>query len=300
MNLLFVTDIHGNVNVLRKLAELDEDVDVLLLGGDITPKMFVSIINYGNMIMVKGAEGVKINTEGEAVAYKEFMLRKGYVAWYGTAEEFYELDKREYTFNVQKRFLRYAIETLEKRFKKIFFILGNDDDERLGMESFEHAKNINEKVFYDDESGMEFVGFSYVPITPFHSSFELHESEIKIKLESMLDLITDIKNSIWLFHSPPYNSGLDLCIELDKQLKPVIKKNTPSFVNVGSKAIRYVIEEHKPKLFLCGHIHESAGIRYLNSTPCVNPGSESYSDLLRLAFITLDNMKIRKIQIWKI
>ena len=41
-------------------------------------------------------------------------------------------------------------------------------------------------------------------------------------------------------------------------------------IHLGAYAVRDVIRKHEPALFVCGHIHESAGIAYLGNTKCVN------------------------------
>jgi len=44
-------------------------------------------------------------------------------------------------------------------------------------------------------------------------------------------------------------------------------------VKLGSKAARKAIEEYQPKVFLCGHIHESLEATWIGNTLCMNPGS---------------------------
>ncbi len=68
---------------------------------------------------------------------------------------------------------------------------------------------------------------------------------------------------ILVSHAPPRGT------KTDKALK--IK-------HVGSTAVRQVIEERKPSIVLCGHIHESRNTDYLGETLLVNPGkfSEGY------------------------
>lgn len=63
----------------------------------------------------------------------------------------------------------------------------------------------------------------------------------------------DLANSVWLFHSPPYQTDLDRAA-LDRQSID----HVPLDVNIGSIAIRRFIEAQQPPLTLHGHVHESA------------------------------------------
>jgi hypothetical protein len=62
-----------------------------------------------------------------------------------------------------------------------------------------------------------------------------------------------LAGSIWLFHSPPYQTLLDRAA-LDGQYID----HVPLDVHVGSVAIRRFIERHQPVVSLHGHIHEAA------------------------------------------
>jgi Icc-related predicted phosphoesterase len=62
---------------------------------------------------------------------------------------------------------------------------------------------------------------------------------------------------ILLTHTPPYNSGVDRLYSGEV---------------VGSKALRNFLEEFKPLLHVCGHVHESRGVSTLGRTTVVNPG----------------------------
>jgi Icc-related predicted phosphoesterase len=89
------------------------------------------------------------------------------------------------------------------------------------------------------------------------------------------------------FHCPPYGSGLDVAPELDETLKPVIRGGRPSFIPVGSKAVRDAIKRYQPVVALHGHIHESRAAQKIGSTMCLNPGSDYSADLLRGAVVDI-------------
>lgn len=87
----------------------------------------------------------------------------------------------------------------------------------------------------------------------------------------------DLKNSlkkvskinIILSHVPPY--GI-----LDKTEENNYLKLPQG--NVGSKILREFIEDRKPKLVVCGHIHEAIGKIKLGETLIINPGEKSIID----------------------
>ena len=63
----------------------------------------------------------------------------------------------------------------------------------------------------------------------------------------------DPGTSVWLLHTPPYQTDLDRAGLDGKTIDHV-----PLDVHVGSVAVRQLIEERQPLLTLHGHVHESA------------------------------------------
>jgi Icc-related predicted phosphoesterase len=101
--------------------------------------------------------------------------------------------------------------------------------------------------------GIEFYGLgAAVPETPFGSwSFDLNEEEARRLLVSCPS------GAILVTHSPPQG----------------VVDRTARGDRIGSAAIREVIEQKRPALAVCGHIHDSAGQSgELQRTPVVNAG----------------------------
>ncbi|MDT8271995.1 MAG: metallophosphoesterase, partial [Desulfomonilia bacterium] len=74
--------------------------------------------------------------------------------------------------------------------------------------------------------------------------------------------LRDPRKTICVFHSPPYDSGLDTLFD-----------GSP----IGSRAVRRFIDDNQPLISLHGHIHEAPYLsgsfhRALNRTVSVNPG----------------------------
>jgi len=91
-----------------------------------------------------------------------------------------------------------------------------------------------------------------VPVTPFPWSFDLSEREADEKLADCPE------GCVLVVHSPP---------------KGYVDKTHGR--HLGSEAILATIETRRPKLAVCGHIHEAWGQEAtIGSTPVVNLGPE--------------------------
>jgi len=117
--------------------------------------------------------------------------------------------------------------------------------------------------------------------TPWDTEREYSEEELAERIAAIVEPAPDGVPMIFNFHNPPYNSGLDTAAELDDQLRPVIRGGRPSFIPVGSKAVREAISKYQPTVGLHGHIHESRAAQKIGQTLCLNPGSDYSADLLR-------------------
>ncbi|MBR4125887.1 MAG: metallophosphoesterase family protein [Victivallales bacterium] len=67
----------------------------------------------------------------------------------------------------------------------------------------------------------------------------------------------DIRIDILVTHAPPHGFGADVI---------------PNGMHVGSHAVKRLAEMTRPRLHLCGHIHEASGVFDENDTLLVNPG----------------------------
>ena len=100
--------------------------------------------------------------------------------------------------------------------------------------------------------GAEFYGLGAgIPVTPWEWSFDLDDEAAAEKLAACPE------NAILVLHSPPR----DHC------------DGNGSGMHFGSPALRRTIEEKRPRLAVCGHIHESWGCEsQLGETPVRNLG----------------------------
>ena len=103
-----------------------------------------------------------------------------------------------------------------------------------------------------------------------------------------------MKNCIFNFHCPPYDSGIDVAPRLGKDLKPVVVPGTGvEMVPVGSTAVRKSIEKYQPLIGLHGHIHEARGETKIGRTVCYNPGSEYGEGVLRGIIVNIDEKSVK-------
>jgi len=240
----FTSDLHGKVeryrSLFRKIAE--EKPKAVFLGGDLLPS------------------GLFAFTSANEVPddFTEFIFEN----------------------------LRTLKKKLGSHYPSIFTILGNDDGRAIevafkdadkeGLFKYAH----NRKVVFN---GFQVFGYSCIPPTPFmlkdwerydvsqyvdpgcippeEGAFSVPIDKKRLKYETIQkDLAKlcdkeDLSSSIFLFHSPPYQTKLDRAALDGKFIDHV-----PLDVHVGSIAIKRFIESKKPKISLHGHVHESTSI----------------------------------------
>ena len=241
----FVSDLHGSIERYNKLFQkIEEEVPVaVFFGGDLLPSglfLFTSDSNAPENFI-------------------EDVIKKGFL----------KLKKK-----------------LKTQYPRIFIILGNDDSradedsfingEMEGLWEYVHNKKVKFGDFY-------VYGYSYVPPTPFlmkdwerydvsryvdpgcthpdegsRSVFVKKDIIIYSTIKEDIELLvgnSDVSKSIFLFHTPPYQTKLDRAALDGKKFEHV-----PLDVHVGSIAVQRFINSKQPLITLHGHIHESASI----------------------------------------
>jgi Icc-related predicted phosphoesterase len=103
-------------------------------------------------------------------------------------------------------------------------------------------------------------GVSAAPLSPLHTPYELPDEELARRAEAGLADVKECRVRILCPHAPPYGTACD---------------RIRSGENVGSPALRALVEREAPDVVLCGHIHESRAIDWLGSSQIVNPGPVS-------------------------
>jgi len=233
----FVSDLHGKMSRYEALFRLikKEKPDFVFIGGDLLPHR-----SFKNT-----------NVSGESNFFSEFLVRK---------------------FNTLR-------DKLDCNYPEIFLIPGNDDSKSDFIAAAEGEKeglwrNIHNQCVVIGKYRL--YGYSCVPPTPFrnkdwdrydisktvapgciappdgyYSVPPAHDPENDTIQQDILKLVNDddLENGIFLFHSPPFDTALDMAAT-----------GFSNYEHVGSKAIRQFIETKQPYFTMHGHIHESAGI----------------------------------------
>jgi Icc-related predicted phosphoesterase len=205
-------------------------------------------------------------------------------------------------------FLRVSLTALKNDLKEdypvIIAILGNDDPAYTAP-LFEELHSDGLMKYLQNTlisvNGYQAAGYPFVPPTPFMlKDWEKYDvsryvprdsvspeegirtvdvpeniikySTIAFDLNVLSREIIDFRKSIFLFHSPPYET------DLDKMMGRDITGNI-ELGSTGSIAIRRFIEKYQPLLTLHGHIHESSTLSgnwqdEIGSTKCYSAAYE--------------------------
>lgn len=304
----FASDIHGSERVFKKFinAAAFYKADALVLGGDITGKIIVPIVEESDQTytLYNLNETVPISTSADLEIHEHNIRSSGYYPFRTTRQEYEDL--KQDPEKLDRVFMRLMIESLtgwmelaNDRLKntsvRCFISPGNDD--RLEIDSVlqdcgDSVINPEGKVANIDEHH-EMISLGFSNITPWKAPRDIPDDELGQKIEQLAPSVEDMRNCIFNFHCPPYGSGLDTAPKLDEDLSPKVAYGQMEIGPVGSKAVRKSIEKHQPMLGLHGHIHESRGALNIGRTLCINPGSEYSSGILRGAIINLDRTKVR-------
>jgi Icc-related predicted phosphoesterase len=131
----------------------------------------------------------------------------------------------------------------------VFAVPGNGDRdflERIFGDRFIHGKRA------EMGEGLNLVGFGFSPPTPFHTPLEFPEE----KLYGWMKGLPIDGNTILLTHAPPYG------------IMDEVRGG-----HAGSTAVKRIMEEKRPLLNACGHIHEREGVGKLGETPVLKVGA---------------------------
>ncbi|MBN8868364.1 MAG: metallophosphoesterase [Solirubrobacterales bacterium] len=290
VRLFYASDIHGTEVLWRKFlnAARSYDSQVLVMGGDLTGKAVIPLVEKGDGYEVE-LFGERQSVSGEEqVAELERQIRgKGMYPHRMTAGEVDRVarmseDEREDWFaevmlKTFDQWLDLAGERLAGSGARCFVMPGNDDPPGVA-EAIVESEGVEEC----DSKLVEFNGYTMVSLgysnpTPFDSPREISEDEIYRRVSDLADQSPDISRCIFNLHVPPYDSQLDTAPELDEDLQVVMAGSEPKQIPVGSTAVRELIEEYQPLLSLHGHVHESAGATRIGRTLAINPGSDYHT-----------------------
>jgi Icc-related predicted phosphoesterase len=152
--------------------------------------------------------------------------------------------------------------------KPVLAVRGNMDREGVDRWLSERGWNLHGAGRVVGDVG--FHGLGGGPHSPFSTPFELAGADARHLLDQGHEQIASRNLRVLISHAPPKDTKLD---------------RTIMGLHVGSPEVRALLEEKKPALCICGHIHESPGEDAIGETLCVNLGPYKSG---RYAIINID------------
>jgi Icc-related predicted phosphoesterase len=303
----FITDVHGSTRCFKKFLNAAKfyKADILVLGGDLTGKVLIPIVDQGNGTYRCRFEGNELSLRNRKEV-DEVVARatdSGLYTRILTQKEFDEVsaDPKSVTAAFNKAmvdrvadWMHIAEERLGNTDVKCYISPGNDDlfDVDPVLSSSSYVINPEEKVVSIDGEH-EMITLGYTNHTPWHSPREVDEEELGRKIESLAAGISNMKTAIFNIHVPPINTPIDRAPMVDENLKVVVRAGQVQMTSAGSTACKAAIENHQPMLGIHGHIHESHGFVMIGRTLCANPGSDYGEGVLRGFLTEIEGDKIK-------
>jgi Icc-related predicted phosphoesterase len=305
--LLYATDFHGSDAFFRKFlaAGLQYQAQALIVGGDVTGKAMIPVVHQGG----GRYEGFLFNrreqpsTAAELEKLKQTISNVGFYPLVLEKDEAAALEADPAALSLRfehamaervRQWLALADEKLSPRRIRLYFMPGNDDLHSIDsvIDEFPNIANPDgRRLWIDDDH--ELVGLSNANMTPWRCARDLEEDELERKLEAVAALLERPATALMALHVPPYDSGIDVCPELDENLKIVARGGQVLMKPVGSPAVRRLIERVQPLVTLHGHIHEAPGHTRLGRTLCINPGSEYAEGIMKAAILNLERDRVK-------
>jgi Icc-related predicted phosphoesterase len=301
MKVFFATDIHGSEICWRKFlnAAAFYQADMVVLGGDVTGKVLVPILDMsGHWEVTFGGQRLRLETRTELDEIQRKIRNRGSYPAVMSTDELDALNEAD--GSVDRRFTQEMTRGLDRwldmadgklRGGDIPCILngGNDDIWEIDdiIEASPCVSFAESKVL--DIGGFYLASMGWTNPTPWNTFREAPEEVLATKIDSIVSQIPDMGRAVFNFHAPPYGTGLDEAPALDDKLRPI--HGGAVMKPVGSVAVRAAIEKYQPTLSVHGHIHESRGVTKLGRTLSMNPGSSYTDGVLQGAILDLNEKK---------
>jgi Icc-related predicted phosphoesterase len=303
VRLFFATDIHGSDICWKKFLNAGKfyQADVLILGGDMTGKALVPIVELpdGRYKATLLQQEFILQNEDEVRDMERRVGSRGYYPFRTTQQQLADFaadpTKVEAFFHQQmlhvvEQWMNLADERLRGTGLRCFVCPGNDDGFEVdAVLRQSQCVQLAEGKVVELGDGFTMISTGWSNVTPWKTYRECSESEMAGKIEAMIDSGLDMRRTVFNFHCPPYGSNLDEAAEVDAELN--VKHAGRSLVPVGSTAVRDAIVKYQPVLSLHGHIHEGKGAARLGKTLAINPGSMYEQGVLQGAVIDLHPRK---------
>lgn len=309
--IFFASDLHGSEICFRKFvnAAAFYKADVLLLGGDISGKIVVPLVESGKdtyrarlhgsdeIVQADGLEEFEKRAWNSGL-YTRRMTPDEYQNYVDHPEQLDELFNQVVATTV-KRWIDFAHSRLAGTDVVILNAPGNDDppvvDDVLREHGDERFQFVEGQVV-EVAPGHEMINTGYTNQTPWDTHREYSEEQIQLHLKEMTSQLQHPETAIFNIHVPPFDSRLDTAPLLDDTLAVKTSAGTQLTTPVGSTAVREAIDAVQPLVTLHGHIHESGGAVRLGRTVAINAGSEYGEGVLRGVLVTVGGGRLLRHQ----
>ena len=304
-----MTDIHGSEICWRKFLNAGPfyGADVVIVGGDVTGKAMVPIVERGGHWEASLQDQLEVlQTEEDVRAFETRVMNRGYYPIRVSDEEYRHMqededavDKRfkEVMLEGTERWIAMADEKLKGKVHRVVVCPANDD-----MFEIDPILQSGHVVEFGGEEPLELEGYQLLSYgwtnpTPWDTFRELPEEELGKRVDEIVAQVTDPGRTIFNFHAPPHGTGIDEAPALNADMSYLAGGR--ALRPVGSTSIKDAIQRVQPLLSLHGHIHESKGALRLGSTLVLNPGSSYEEGVLQGAIVTIDDKK-RKVKSYQL
>ena len=242
MRIFYVTDIHGSEICWRKFLNAGPfyGADVVIVGGDITGKAMVPIVERGgHWETTMFEQHVVLDSEAAVQEFERKILNRGYYPIRVSDEEYRHMqededavDKRfkEVMLEGTERWIAMADDKLKGKVTRAIVCPANDDMFEIDpiLQSGHVVEFGGEEPL--DLEGFDLVSYGWTNPTPWDTFRELPEEELGRRIDKLLERVTDPSRTIFNFHAPPFGSGLDEAPALDADMN----------IKAGGRALRPV------------------------------------------------------------
>jgi Icc-related predicted phosphoesterase len=302
---LFITDLHGNLDALRRAVQRAEQVAplrYLILGGDLAPNLVAIRLRDGEFVLRHEAtygpkvadgfrsrlrEGRRYRADDEhgkrALLHPIDLDAAAFLALSDKAMQrlleepssFAFLRRRQEEFVIGE--LLPLLRIYHAKEKEVFVMLGNDDFAELEAHLLEEEHLGSLKYIHGRVcplGGAQVLGYSCVLSKPFrYQHWERTEEQIRQDLAALTTGL-DSTRLLLSIHMPPFGTNLDMLADGRHS---------------GSQAVRDLLEGRRFGIGLFGHVHEShhvSGSRQdrVGSTLVFNPGGYHDSESCAVVF----------------
>jgi Icc-related predicted phosphoesterase len=287
LRLYYASDVHGATVCWRKFVQAASfyQADALIMGGDLAGKAIVPIAKLpeGRYSAKFLGEERRANDGAELAALVDAIRFNGLYPWIAVQDEIDRIqaspqaqaDLFEHVMAEElQAWMTLADARLEGTPTSLYVMAGNDDPPSLDavIRTSKRAQFCDNAIVHVGEH--EMLSCSYANMTPWRAPRDLDDDALYTHLKRLAEQLENPRTAIFNTHVPPYDSGLDMAVEINPDLTPVFHSGQPHVIPVGSQAVRRLIEEYQPLLGVHGHIHESRGAARICRTLVLNPGSE--------------------------